>query len=266
MLRHKKLHDAPVPNRQSHTQHVASSTYEVISNRSTAELPGPVASSLQQAVDLDPEPLLAQSLQATDDSPTGHSIRERESTGQQPYNGNASRYFDPTRDVSPAMFDDFDGAAMGFDWTIASEDIFGLLRTEPSLVNLPLPVIDYSPHSSDAQTCFGNGSSESHAPPGSVGPSKEAVQAMGKIIKGLPGKLVAELENCDDTSTFFDNCMDLFFTCFLPTFPLLHKPTFHARECSPTLLLNILALGSSFIDSEAATLKVSQISFQTIIS
>ncbi|KEF54828.1 uncharacterized protein A1O9_09270 [Exophiala aquamarina CBS 119918] len=159
--------------------------------------------------------------------------------------------------------DDFGGALdagfavtdFGFDWTIASEDIFGLLRSEPSMVNLALPFPQYTQPLSDAQTYLTDSSMERHAPQGSVDASRDAVQAMSNIIKELPAKLVAELENNDVTSSFFDECMDLFFTRFLTTFPLVHKPTFHARECRPTLLLNMLALGSSFIGSSDATIK-----------
>jgi hypothetical protein len=43
---------------------------------------------------------------------------------------------------------------------------------------------------------------------------------MSKIIKDLPAKLMAELENNDVTSSFFDDCLDLFFTRFLTTFLL----------------------------------------------
>jgi hypothetical protein len=163
----------------------------------------------------------------------------------------------PSQDVGTALYEGFTGVDFGFDWTVASEDIFGLLRSEQSMFNFALPMSQYSQNFSDAQTCLTNGSMDGHAPSGSVDASGEAVQAMSKIIKELPAKLIAELENNNVTSSFFDECMDLFFTRFLTTFALVHKPTFHARDCGPTLLLNMLALGSAFIVSKEATTKVS---------
>lgn len=152
---------------------------------------------------------------------------------------------------------DFNTADFGFDWTAASEDIFSLLRSEPPVMSLPLPMSGYTQSSSDAQTCLTNGSMDRNVPMGSVDASREAVQAMSQIIKDLPAKLVAELENNDVTASFFDECMDFFFTSFLPTFPVVHKPTFHARDCGSTVLLNMLALGSSFIGSQEARVRVS---------
>lgn len=59
----------------------------------------------------------------------------------------------------------------------------------------------------------------------------------------------------DVTPAFLDNCLQTYFTRFNPTFPVLHRPTFVFRECSPSLLLNAIALGSLFIGTEEAVSK-----------
>ena len=145
----------------------------------------------------------------------------------------------------------------GFDWTLSSEDIFNILRADPSTVNLSFPIPQYSP---DPQTSLTNGSFDGNPPAindGSVDASREAVQVLSKIIKDFPAKLDAEFQSNNVVSSFFDDGLDLFFTRFLSALPIIHKPTFHARDCGATLLLNMLALGSTFIGSKEATLRVS---------
>jgi hypothetical protein len=49
----------------------------------------------------------------------------------------------------------------------------------------------------------------------------------------------------------------MFFTKFIPILPVIHQPTFVYRDCSAHLLLNAFALGSLFLGTEDATVKVS---------
>lgn len=49
----------------------------------------------------------------------------------------------------------------------------------------------------------------------------------------------------------------MFFTKFVPIFPVIHRPTFIFRNCSAPLLLNAIALGSLFLGTKEATVKVS---------
>jgi hypothetical protein len=151
----------------------------------------------------------------------------------------------------------FDYPDFGFDWGVASEDIFTLLRSDHQTLNLALPISSYAQATPEAQTSLSTGSIDQNLPTSSVDVSRDAVVALSQVIKELPGKLVAELENTDVASSFFDECMDYFFTIFLPTFPIIHRPTFHARDCGSPLLLNMLALGSSFIGSKEARARVS---------
>jgi len=49
----------------------------------------------------------------------------------------------------------------------------------------------------------------------------------------------------------------MFFTKFIPILPIIHQPTFVYRDCSAHLLLNAIAIGSLFLGTEDAIVKVS---------
>ena len=153
------------------------------------------------------------------------------------------------------------GWDVGFDWAFSSEDLFNLLRADSSMPPLPIPLAQYSP---ETQTSMNHDSGTgTHAvrdnSSSSVDASRQAVRSMNKMIRDLPAGLVAEVESMDKSSPFFEDCLDLFFTHFSPALPLLHKPTFAARGCGSTLLLNILALGSLFVGTKDAVSRVSSI-------
>lgn len=67
------------------------------------------------------------------------------------------------------------------------------------------------------------------------------------------------MESTGITSVFLDKCLHMFFTHFNPTFPVLHRPTFVFKDCTPPLLLNAIALGSLFLGPRDAIAKVSRI-------
>ncbi len=87
---------------------------------------------------------------------------------------------------------------------------------------------------------------------GATGPGHQAMQQMSRLIADLAANLTAEIESTGITSAFLDTCMHVFFEKFTPSFPVLHKPTFLARESSSPLLLNIIALGSLFVGAKDA--------------
>ena len=88
-----------------------------------------------------------------------------------------------------------------------------------------------------------------------AGPGHFAMQQMSKLIADLSSSLTAEIESTGITSPFLDTCMHVFFEKFIPSFPVLHKPTFLVRESSHPLLLNIIALGSLFVGAKDALAK-----------
>ncbi len=156
------------------------------------------------------------------------------------------------------LMNDVGSLDVAFDWALSSEDLFALLRADcGKLMPLTLPITQYSPETRASLNYDTTGEPDSSRNNGSGDASRRAVQSMSKMIKDLPSKLVAELEGGDIGSSFFDDCLDLFFSQFSASFPILHKPTFIIRECSSTLLLNMLALGSLFIGSKVAIARVS---------
>ncbi|KAH6665576.1 C2H2 type zinc finger domain protein [Halenospora varia] len=87
------------------------------------------------------------------------------------------------------------------------------------------------------------------------GPGEQAMDQMSKLVQELPGSLTAEIQSTGITSAFLDTCVHVFFDKFNPSFPVLHKATFTARDCSYPLLLNIIALGSLFVGAKDAVIK-----------
>ena len=92
----------------------------------------------------------------------------------------------------------------------------------------------------------------SSAPDQQNGPGHLAVQQMSRLIAELSSTLITEIESTGITSAFLDTCMHVFFEKFIPSFPVLHKPSFLVRESSHPLLLNIIALGSLFVGAKDA--------------
>jgi hypothetical protein len=58
------------------------------------------------------------------------------------------------------------------------------------------------------------------------------------------------------TTLFMDNCLQAYFAHFNTQFPILHRPTFVFRDCSPSLILNAIALGSLYMGTAEAVNKV----------
>ncbi|OBT60758.1 hypothetical protein VE03_10869 [Pseudogymnoascus sp. 23342-1-I1] len=86
-------------------------------------------------------------------------------------------------------------------------------------------------------------------------PGQQAMQQMSMLIGDLSSGLTAEIASKGITSAFLDTCIHVFFDKFMPCFPVLHKPTFLARETSHPLLLNIIALGSLSVAAKDAVPK-----------
>jgi Fungal specific transcription factor domain len=61
------------------------------------------------------------------------------------------------------------------------------------------------------------------------------------------------------TTVFLDGCLHMFFSNFVPTFPIVHRPTFIFREWTHPLLLNAIALGSRFMFQKESSVKVCRV-------
>lgn len=68
--------------------------------------------------------------------------------------------------------------------------------------------------------------------------------------------VTTEAESMGLTTVFLDGCLHMFFTHFIPLFPVLHRPTFVFRDWTHPLLLNAIALGSLYIGQKGYVAKV----------
>lgn len=55
---------------------------------------------------------------------------------------------------------------------------------------------------------------------------------------------------------FLDGCLHMFFSQFVPSFPVVHPPTFVFKDWTHPLLLNAIALGSLFAGKKDYVRKV----------
>ncbi|ETS87829.1 hypothetical protein PFICI_01657 [Pestalotiopsis fici W106-1] len=97
---------------------------------------------------------------------------------------------------------------------------------------------------------------ETHVNSTHNGESHMAIQSLSNMITNVSSRVTNAVETLPDLNpAFLNNCLQTYFTRFNPTFPVLHRPTFVFKECSPSLLLNAIALGSLFIGTEDAVSK-----------
>ncbi|KIX02970.1 uncharacterized protein Z518_06520 [Rhinocladiella mackenziei CBS 650.93] len=74
-----------------------------------------------------------------------------------------------------------------------------------------------------------------------------AVHHLSQMINTLSADVTSEAQGTGFTSVFLDGCLHMFFTQFLPSFPVVHAPTFVFKDWTHPLLLNAIALGSLFV-------------------
>ena len=68
--------------------------------------------------------------------------------------------------------------------------------------------------------------------------------------------MTSEAQNTGFTAMFLDGCLHMFFTRFVPSFPVVHAPTFVFKDWTHPLLLNAIALGALFMGKEDYVKKV----------
>jgi hypothetical protein len=68
--------------------------------------------------------------------------------------------------------------------------------------------------------------------------------------------VTSEAQSIGFTSAFLDGCLHMFFTEFVPSFPVVHAPTFVFKDWTHPLLLNAIALGSLFVGKSNYVKKV----------
>lgn len=86
--------------------------------------------------------------------------------------------------------------------------------------------------------------------------SREAIQSLSNMVTSLSQNVTSAVEALPGlSSAFLDNCLQAYFSHFNPYFPILHRPTFVFRDCSPSLILNAIALGSLYMGTDDAVSK-----------
>ncbi|KAL6408732.1 C2H2 type zinc finger domain protein [Ilyonectria robusta] len=73
-----------------------------------------------------------------------------------------------------------------------------------------------------------------------------AVQNLRQIITAASTDVTSEAQTAGLMTVFLDGCLRMFFTRFIPSFPVVHAPTFTFKDWTHPLLLNAIALGSLF--------------------
>ncbi len=78
----------------------------------------------------------------------------------------------------------------------------------------------------------------------------------GTLLTSVQSVNVAsKAESTGLTTVFLDGCLHMFFTEFVPSFPVVHRPTFVFKDWTHPLLLNAIALGSLFMCQKESTTK-----------
>jgi hypothetical protein len=83
-----------------------------------------------------------------------------------------------------------------------------------------------------------------------------AIQTLSAQLSSTLAGITTPIALTDLTPKFLDSSLHMFFTTFVSMLPIIHRPTFVFRECSPPLLLNAIAIGSLFLGSREASTKV----------
>ncbi|KAF5531810.1 C2H2 type zinc finger domain-containing protein [Fusarium napiforme] len=86
-----------------------------------------------------------------------------------------------------------------------------------------------------------------------VNGSRDAIQSLSDMVTCLSQNVTSAAKSLPELNpAFLDSCLQAYFSHFNIYFPILHRPTFVYRDCSPSLILNAMALGSLFIGTEDA--------------
>ncbi|KAJ5267633.1 hypothetical protein N7478_010441 [Penicillium angulare] len=138
-----------------------------------------------------------------------------------------------------------------------SEDLFQSLMASdnPDQWQIPLGTLPFPPVVQDinglngmnfgSPNSFDDRSSSVGAIPSGGG--HQAVRDVTEMVTSSSSSVTAAVKSTSVTSVFLDECLHMFFVRFIPTFPILHRATFVFRECTHSLLLNAIAIGSLYL-------------------
>lgn len=150
----------------------------------------------------------------------------------------------------------FSDADLNLIWPDSEELFNSLLSSDFSnswlpAGTLPLPSADVYLAGSGLPTADGQGQKADDHPPSrselQAGDGHHAVHGVSQMVSKYSSSLTAAVESNSITSVFLDECLHMFFERWLPTFPIMHRPSFVFKECSHHLLLNAIAIGSLYL-------------------
>ena len=78
----------------------------------------------------------------------------------------------------------------------------------------------------------------------------EPVRDVSRIIAAVSANVTFDAGTVSLTTTFLDECLNLFFDRFIPILPVSHRPTFQYGEWTHPLLLNAISIGSLFLGED----------------
>ncbi|KAF2473730.1 uncharacterized protein BDR25DRAFT_386592, partial [Lindgomyces ingoldianus] len=148
------------------------------------------------------------------------------------------------------MFDQPQLQPSSLFWPDSEHLLQNIMSIDPALWEQPMalmpPILENHTMSySRATNDLEDGSSE----------GRRAIQTLSALISNTVNGVTKPAALANLTSRFLDSCLHMFFSTFIPMLPVVHRPTFVFRECSPPLLLNAIAIGSLFLGTPEASAK-----------
>jgi hypothetical protein len=158
---------------------------------------------------------------------------------------------------------DFPDAGLDLMWpdsedlfqSILSSDLGASWQLPPG--TLPLPSGAWSSEELQLPAAGANANGQLLATRGvhASGDNEHAVHGVSAMVSNFSSTLTAAVESASITSVFLDQCLHMFFDRFIPSFPVMHRPTFVYRDCSSPLLLNATAIGSLYLGPNESVAK-----------
>ncbi|KAH7116126.1 hypothetical protein B0J11DRAFT_539292 [Dendryphion nanum] len=136
-----------------------------------------------------------------------------------------------------------------------SEDLLqNIMSIDPSLWEQPISLMQPALNNHISLITTTSNVNEDISPT-SAGEGHRAIQTLSTLLSNTVQGVTTPAVLANLTSRFLDSCLHMFFSTFIPMIPIIHRPTFVFRECSPPLLLNAIAIGSLFLGTSEATVK-----------
>lgn len=189
------------------------------------------------------------------DATTGIAMSNNLHTPSSEYLNDSTTTFMPdiNPSIDPLLNNDFAAFDHQLEWPESEHLLQSILSSDLTSWALPFDSLPLASASTSTVTRETFSVSDPGINESSGRGGQRAVQDLSRMINNIPNSVAVDPESF--TSIFLDQCFHEFFESFLPSFPVIHRPTFVFRECSHPLLLNAIALGSLFLTRKDALAK-----------